>query len=266
MTTTIQPVRAVAHPPKRKELVARLEANWRSTWAAMAGAAPGAVMKPIHRGLLVKTRLPIAWFNMALVDDRVRRPERAIAAAESYFSGLPFAVVFSEGHVDLALACENAGLRRDDTIPGMALSPLPHSSVDSALTIEPVTYEMLPTFLDVFCMCFGLPHEMAARLITPDYLDVEGLHDVVAFVDGRPVACATVYESMGVAGVYNVGTLPDRRGNGYGEAVTWAVIERAKKRGCHTAVLQSSDMGFGVYRRMGFEVVNRYWCYTNEPG
>lgn len=265
VTTRVQPARAVAHPPKRKELVAWLEANWRSAWTALAAVTPGAEVKPIHRGLLVKTGLPIAWFNTAFVDDMVRRPERAVAAAESYFSGLPFAVVFSEGHVELALACENAGLRRDDTIPGMALSPLPHVAMDPALAIEPVTYEMLPTFVDVFCRCFELPHEMATRIITPDYLDTECSHDVVAFVDGEPVACASTYESMGVAGVFNVGTLPSHRGNGYGEAVTWAVMQQAKKRGCHTAVLQSSDMGLGVYQRMGFQTVASYWCYTNEP-
>ncbi|HYO61263.1 MAG TPA: GNAT family N-acetyltransferase [Actinomycetota bacterium] len=265
VTTTIQPVRTTGHRPKRKELVAWLEANWRATWIAMASVTPGAEVKPIHSGLLVKTGLPVSYFNMAMVDRAVRRPDRAVKAAESYFAGLPFCVVFAEGHVDMTVACENAGLTRTETIPGMAMAPLPHATVDPTLTIEPLTHDLLPTFLDVFCASFGLPREMAERLATHDYVDLEQSHDVVAFVDGDPVAVASTFESMGVVGVYNVGTMPDHRGNGYGEAVTWAVVEHAKKRGCHTAVLQSSDMGFGVYRRMGFEVVSSYCCYTNEP-
>lgn len=265
MTTTIRPARAAAHRPKRKEQVAWLEANWRGAWAGMATVIRGATFKPIHRGLLVKTGLPVAWFNMALIDDAVRRPDRAVSTAESYFAGLPFSVVFGEDHLDLALACENAGLRCTETIPGMALTPLPHVTLDPGLTIEPLTHDLLPTFLEVFCECFEVPLEMGHRMITPDYVESEQSFDVVAFVDRHPVAIASTFEAMGVCGVYNVGTRPGYRGNGFGEAVTWSMIRDAQARGCHTAVLQSSAMGLGVYRKMGFEVVRNYSCYTNDP-
>lgn len=265
VTTTIRPARAAAHPPKRKEQVAWLESNWRGAWAGTAAWIPGAEVKPIHRGLLVRTGLPIAYLNMALIDDTVRRPDRAVAAAASHFAGLPFSVVFPEDHLDLALACENAGLRCAETIPGMTLTPLPHVTVDPRLTIEPLTHDLLPTFLEVFCESFELPHDFGGRMITPDYVDSEQFFDVVAFVDHHPVAVASTFESMGVCGVYNVGTRPGYRGNGFGEAVTWSMIRDARARGCHTATLQSSEMGFGVYRRMGFEVVRRYCCYTNDP-
>lgn len=232
----------------------------------MASAMPDAEVKPIHRGLLVRTGLPIAFLNAALLDDHVRRPDRAVGAAASYFAGLPFSVMFSEDDVELALACENAGLRLVETIPGMALTPLPHVTVDPRLTIEPLTHDLLPTFLDVFCESFDIPPELGRRMATPDYVDLEGSFDVVAFVDHHPVAVGSTFESMGVVGVYNIGTRPAYRGNGFGETVTWSVIRDARERGCHTAILQSSEMGLGVYRRMGFEVIRRYCCYTNEPG
>ncbi|HEV2755316.1 MAG TPA: GNAT family N-acetyltransferase [Actinomycetota bacterium] len=265
MTTTVRPVRAPAHPPKRKELVARLESNWRATWTAMVPAVEGGSIKPIHRGLLVRTGLPISFLNTGFVDAGVRRPDRVVAAAESYFAGLPFSVLVREDDVDLALACENAGLGCVETLPGMALTPIPVADVDPRLTIEPLTRDLLGVCRDVFCEGFGVPLDVGARMITHDYLECEGVYDVVAFVDDEPVAIATSFESMGVAGVYNVATLPRHRGNGYGDAVTWSVIQAAKSRGCHTATLQSTEMGFPVYRRMGFEVVSRYSCYTNDP-
>lgn len=265
VTTTVQPVRALARPPKRRDVVSWLESNWRAAWTGTVAGINGGAVKPIHRGLLVRTGLPVSFLNAAFVDSGVRRPDRAVAAAESYFAGLPFMVIAAEGDVDLALACENAGLGCAETLPGMALSPIPPATIDPRVTIEPLTHDLLATYLDVFCEGFGIPHDIGSRLVTHDYLDCDEAHDVVAFVDSRPVAVATGFESMGICGVYNVATLPAHRGNGYGEAITWSVIQRARSRGCHTAVLQSTEMGFPVYRRMGFEVVRRYSCYTNDP-
>ena len=54
------------------------------------------------------------------------------------------------------------------------------------------------------------------------------------------------------AGVYNVVTLPAHRGKGYGASVTWAVVAEGARRGCTHAVLQASESGYPVYRRMGF--------------
>lgn len=265
VTTTVRPVRALAHPPKRKDLVAWLESNWRAAWTTTSACLQGGAFKPIHRGLLVRTGLPMSFLNVAFVDATVRRPDRAVATAESYFAGLPFTVMVPEGHVELALACENAGLGCVETMPGMALTPMPDATIDPGLTIEPLTHGLRATYLDVFCRAFEVPHQLGERMVTHDYVDMEGAHNVVAFADEEPVAIAQTFESMGIAGVYNVATVPEHRGNGYGEAVTWAVIQGAKARGCHTAVLQSTEIGFGVYRRMGFEVVSRYDCYTNDP-
>lgn len=265
VTTIVQPVRASARPPKRKDVVAWLEANWRAAWVGTAGGMRDAEIEPIHRGLLVRTGLPLSFFNAAFVDAACRRPDRAVAAAESFFAGLPFSVVVPDTTVELAAACEAAGLWCVETLPGMALTPIPDVTLDPGLTIEPLTNRLLPAFRDVFGRSFELSPEMVARLVTDDYVAVEGMYDVIAYAGPEPVAVATTVEAMGVAGVYNVGTPPEHRGNGYGEAVTWSVIRAAKERGCHTAILQSTEMGFGVYRRMGFETVQTYRFYTNDP-
>lgn len=266
VTTTIQPVRALARPPKRKDLVAGLEANWRAAWVGMAATMHDAEVRPMHRGLMVRTGLPASFFNAAFVEANVRRADRAVAAAESFFSGLPFMVVVPEAHVELEMACEDAGLAYAETIPGMSLTPIPGATLDPRLAMVPVNDALLPTFREVFCESFEMPADLGARLITPLYPELENAFDVIAYAGGEPVAVASTIESMGIAGVYNVGTRPEHRGNGYGEAVTWAVIQAAKERGCHTAVLQSSEMGYGVYQRMGFETVSSYRCYSNDPG
>ena len=41
-------------------------------------------------------------------------------------------------------------------------------------------------------------------------------------------------------------------GKGYGAAVTWAVVAEGARRGYTHAVLQTSESGYPVYRRVGF--------------
>ena len=60
-------------------------------------------------------------------------------------------------------------------------------------------------------------------------------------------------EWAGVAGLYNVGTLPEFRGRGLGTLVSLAALEAGRGDGYRWGVLQASAMGEPLYRSMGFE-------------
>jgi ribosomal protein S18 acetylase RimI-like enzyme len=88
------------------------------------------------------------------------------------------------------------------------------------------------------------------------------LRNWVASLDGEPVAAAALFVGAGVAGIYNVCTVPEARGRGIGRAVTAAALDDAVDRGLRLAVLGSSDMGYPVYRRLGFRDVSRLRSYA----
>ncbi|MEX0321928.1 MAG: GNAT family N-acetyltransferase [Puniceicoccaceae bacterium] len=80
-------------------------------------------------------------------------------------------------------------------------------------------------------------------------------------IDGKPAACSSVCIQDGIAGIYCVATLEEFRGKGLGTAVTKACIEYAGKRGASHALLHASEMGFGVYSRIGFQEICRIPVY-----
>jgi len=84
----------------------------------------------------------------------------------------------------------------------------------------------------------------------------------VGRLDGRPVATNMLFCGGGVASVYAVATVADARGKGIGGAITLAPLVEAHRDGCRYAVLFSTEMGVGAYRRIGFREVpgriNRY--------
>ena len=75
----------------------------------------------------------------------------------------------------------------------------------------------------------------------------------VGYLDGTPVASASLFRCAGVAGVYNVATVPAARGRGIGAAITQAPLREARGEGLRLAVLQASSAGFPTYVKLGFE-------------
>jgi GNAT superfamily N-acetyltransferase len=75
----------------------------------------------------------------------------------------------------------------------------------------------------------------------------------VAYLEEKPVATSAVFYGAGVAGIYQVATLAEARGKGIGAAITRAPLLAARKMGYRASILQSSEMGYNIYKRLGYE-------------
>jgi hypothetical protein len=74
----------------------------------------------------------------------------------------------------------------------------------------------------------------------------------IGYLDDQPVTSSTLLLAGGIASIYDVSTPPALRRQGFGGAITWAMMQEAKKRGYQYAWIWSSPMGKGVYSKLGF--------------
>ena len=90
-------------------------------------------------------------------------------------------------------------------------------------------------------------------------------HFVGRTAGGRPVATATLCSAAGAAGLYGVAVAEDVRRRGYGRAVSLAALQAGADAGHRYGVLQSSQLGYNVYRGIGLTLVCRLQAYEDSP-
>ncbi len=159
----------------------------------------------------------------------------------------------------------------DDIGMAVDLSALPEEvPVPENLEIERVRdEETLAAWQDTLARGFGegpveaeWAGEMYRRIGLGD--DVPWRH-YLGRLDGAPVATSTLFVGVGVAGIYFVSTVEEARRRGVGGAITLAPLREAREMGYGVGVLGSSEMGYPVYRRLGFRECCRIGLYEWRP-
>lgn len=128
--------------------------------------------------------------------------------------------------------------------PGGEAPPLP----DGLEIVRVSDAGRLRQFVDAIVEGFPMPDAEQTALATEAFLDGP-VRLFLGLVDGVPVATSGARLAHGIVDVEWVSTSPDRRGRGYGTALTWAAT--LTEPGC-PAVLIASDQGRSVYEAMGY--------------
>ncbi|WP_163381263.1 GNAT family N-acetyltransferase [Cyclobacterium sp. SYSU L10401] len=72
--------------------------------------------------------------------------------------------------------------------------------------------------------------------------------------DGVPVGTAVLFvDPNGIAGIHSMGIIPSQRRKGYAEELLIHMMNIARIKGVTNATLQASDMGKGLYFKIGFQ-------------
>ena len=186
----------------------------------------------------------------------------ADAVAEVEASGAWPWVQTRSGHDVTRRAAAELGLTHTETLPGMVMRPdeLVTPSVDG-LAIDLIAADETTTANAVLAASFGAPPELFDTFSTVFATFAEASW-YVGRVGAEIVATALGITMNEVTGVFNVATAPDHRRRGHGAALTARVVRDGFAGGATLAFLQSSRLGHGVYRQLGFRNVEEYTLLT----
>lgn len=244
-----------------------MEANLRYVLSALARALPDTQVYEGPELFWMLTPVPFRLFNSltaARLDDSDAGDAIAAAKQRARRGGVPLLWWMFPGDtpLDLAQRLTAAEFRHIKTSPGMALdltanSPRSIERPGRDVTIATIsTAEAAREWCAALCTTFAFSQEVQDGF-RPFAVSVASnpngaIRNYALYWKGEMVATSTLAFCDGVAGIYNVATLPHARRNGFGEAVTAKALEDGRELGATVAVLQSTDAGLAVYKRLGF--------------
>jgi ribosomal protein S18 acetylase RimI-like enzyme len=202
---------------------------------------------------------PSSYLRVAICLDETADGAVAVRRAGEFFAasdGDHIVLVREPADADLADAALAAGYTPAWTERPMVLLQPPQSSpLAGDIDVRTVagTEEVL-AFGTVVAEANNDPgeRERAALLFHGETILAPHIAAFVAYVDDAPAACAMTLVSHGVAGVFYVATVESARRRGLGDALTRIAARAGFALGARAAWLGASEMGAGLYRRIGF--------------
>jgi GNAT superfamily N-acetyltransferase len=121
------------------------------------------------------------------------------------------------------------------------------------------------SFCTLTAVSFDIPMSIAKAVYEPERAWCGDYRGFVGTAGGKPVAIIALVATREALGVYSLSTLPEWRRMGYGEALLRAAVAAEQARtGIQRLVLQSTDAGYSLYRRLGFNEVAKFSVYLTK--
>jgi ribosomal protein S18 acetylase RimI-like enzyme len=242
--------------------VTSAEENYLGAWRLLVEASNGGVVEETDDVVFTVVPAPIAFFNSAFVKPPAD-PVSCLPAAMSFYRERqkPFTIRFRDSP-EAAAACQEAGLVLAGSSPLMNVSTSEMEG-PSGVEVRRVDAGSWDDHLSAIAAGFGMPPTLVGGMFGRSLLEAPHYAAFNAYLDGQVASTAALIVTPGVAGIYNVATLEAFRNRGLGAATTRAAVVEGGRRGCPVATLQSSEMGFSVYERMGFRPVATWTSLTS---
>lgn len=152
------------------------------------------------------------------------------------------------------------GMKAGEDLPLMVLEnagATPLASV-AGLSLRQLAPEENGVHAYVAAAGFEGPEQLFEELVPPSVLAARGVRCYVGEAEGEAVTTALSVTLQRSVGIFNVATPRERRGRGYGGAVTAHAVLDAARAGASWAWLQSSPPAVSVYEGLGFRTVESW--------
>lgn len=242
------------------ELLAAADRNFVGAFEKLVDYQPDGEVRWFGPVFAFVSRIELSIFNGVIVLEPANSGDVEAASDWVRAIGVPHQAVIRSSLGDgIAAHLEARGYRRDAWLePVMAIEPPERIPPPAAgVTVDAIEDEAALEDFIMHMVASGVPEPMARAMYPPKLVADPDVRCFVARLDGRPMGNSLAVRTGDTSGVYAVGTRAEARRRGVGTAATWAAVQAGRDWGCTTVVLQSSDMGHGVYARMGFREIDR---------
>lgn len=110
---------------------------------------------------------------------------------------------------------------------------------------------------------FEVPEEPLIQLVTPEVLALPEIRCYVGETEGEPVTTGIGVTLGPFVGLFNIATLPERRGRGFGAAVAARAAADGLDAGAEWSYLQSGPASYRLYERLGYRSLERWDCWLS---
>lgn len=253
-----------------------VDENLRTAMGFFAGATGKGHIQTFDSSFAIHSGLDYGVFNIALLTEPLKPGPRGLEGqladcARFYESrSSRWSFWLCEDYLDAKTRRQskqifhNSNLREISRAPAMITSGL--SPVDRKLPELQCISVADPTsraaFGELTSICFDIPLPITKSVYLPDRAWQGAYKGYVGWSEGQPVSMIATVVCNGVVGIYSLGTLPQYRNRGYGEALL-----RAAVRLCPPGlplVLESTAAGYPLYRRLGFREVGKFAVYLTK--
>lgn len=126
--------------------------------------------------------------------------------------------------------------------------------------------ESLRKWSEVLTAAFPMPEFVARPMFdlcsTLGFGKASSIRNYYGRLKGEIIATSSLFLGADAAGIYNVATIPNARRKGVGAAMTLEPLCEASALGYRVGTLISSQLGVGVYRKLGFKEYCRIGQYS----
>ena len=197
------------------------------------------------------------WPNKAWIESSCPYPARVLSEIRAQLETGMTLTVFGQPTAALSAVLEQLDMRLNFQLTAMSMEPwepafcLPDSDIRQVKTPEDIYWWCL-----VFYSAFGYRIAESVVAASLDKVNYYLLED-----EGVPVGTLALYQTGGVTGVHSMGVSPKARGRGLATQAMYHSLECARSSGSSLVTLQASEMGRGLYEKLGFSqdfILNNY--------
>lgn len=183
------------------------------------------------------------WIKQALTQELLTAISHQMASCEQTLVFPHWDIYANEGP---AITLEDFTQKSFQT--GMSLLLNKSFNSSNSLTFKRVSNTSeAKLWAEIYPKCFGYVIGEEILIRTMDEIEYN-----LFYFNDELVGTAIYHPSEQVAGIHGVGIVPEMRRRGFAEEIMYILLNRAIADGIPYATLQASELGKGIYKRLGF--------------